>query len=171
MDNVNYNFEIVELLYSAKKANGNNKRFNKPILILLMAIIECAIYDFVCRINQHRYDSFPNITKSVISHFRNSKDSDELKVLIPRMRSQNLFLATPTDTIYSDLEHLRNVRNRLHIQNKYNTLAPDENRVFRDKELELAQECLEKVFDTFCNVYPRWNNQPISMQDFPRPWL
>lgn len=172
MDNVNYNFEIVELLYSAKKTNGNNSRFNKPIIILIMAIIECSLYDFILRINQYNTDSFPNIHQVVVSYFRNNvRETDELKRLIPQIRSQNLLRVPSGDSLYDDLEYLRKVRNRVHIQNKYYTLNKDEHRVFTESELTKTQECLEKVYDALCNVYPRWQNQPIPMSDFPRPWL
>jgi len=170
MDNVNYNFEIVELLYAAKRETGSNRRFNKPIIILIMAIIECSIYDFIIRINEYSQDSFPNITQTVVSFFRGKKETDELRRLIPLIESQNLFRVPSGDSLYTDLEHLRKVRNRVHIQNKFSTLQQDEAKVFTNAELGRAQECLEKVYDALCNVYPRWQNQPISMNDFPRPW-
>ncbi len=171
MDNVNYNFEIIELLYAAKKVNGNDPRFNKPIIILMMAIIECTLYDFIARINQHRSDSFPNMTQVVISFFRNTKETDELKVLIPQIKSHNLLRVPTLDSLYSDLEHLRKVRNRVHVQNKYGTLHNDESAVFTDAEIIKVQECFVKVYDALCNVYPRWGKQPILMTDFPRPWV
>lgn len=171
MDNVDYNFEIVEILYAAKKQNNNDKHFNKPILILLMAIIECTLYDFILRINQHRSDSFPNITWRAISYFRDAGSTDVLKRLIPQIKSQNLMRVSENDSLYDDLEYLRKVRNRIHIQNKYNLLGRNEYGVFSDPTLEKAQGCLEKIYDALCNVYPRWQNQPISMSDFPRPWL
>lgn len=170
MDNVNYNFEIVCLLYKSKKENSLDIRFNKPIIVFLMAIVECMLYDFVDRIQTHTNDSFPNITQSIISHFRNAKDSDELKILIPRLQSQNLLRANKTDSIYKDLEDLRKVRNRLHIQNKYNLLDKDENKVFTNDILNLAEKTFEKVCEILCNVYPRWKKQPLPMSDFPRPW-
>lgn len=171
MDNVNYNFDVLEVLYSAKKANNNDQRFNKPIILLIMGIIECTLYDFIERIHQYSNDSFPNITQTLVSYFRNKSETDELRVLIPRIRSQNLLRVSQTDTLYSDLEHLRKVRNRVHVQNKYVMKPLDEIDVFTDAEVTRAQQCLEKVYDTLCNVYPRWKNQPIPMTDFPRPWL
>jgi len=171
MDNVNYNFAIIELLYKAKKINGNDTRFNKPIIILIMAIIECVLYDFLIRINQHRIDSLPNITETLVSFFRNSKETDELKIIIPQIKSQNLLKVNSSDTIYSDLEHLRKVRNRLHIQNKYAVLDRDEFMVFTDFELIRAQDCLEKIFSVLCNDHPRWGKPPIPMSEFPRPWI
>jgi hypothetical protein len=171
MDNVNYNFQIIEHLYAAKKVNYDYGHFNKPIIILIMAIIECSLYDFIKRINQHRNDSFPNITQSIIAHIRGANETDELRILIPRIRSQNLLRASVGDSIYDDLDHLRKVRNRVHIQNKYGVLDRDEYMVFTDRELIKAQECLKKVYEILCNVYPRWQNQPIPMSDFPQPWL
>lgn len=171
MDNVNYNFEIIELLYNAKKSANGNRRFNKPIIILIMAIIECSLYDFIIRINRHNHDSFPNITQSIINYFRSSKETDELRIIIPQIKSQNLLRASSTDSVYDDLEHLRKVRNRVHIQNKYQALDRNEYNVFTDSELEKTQRCLIKVFSALCNVYPRWQKQPIPMSDFPMPWL
>ena len=54
IDNVNYNYEIVEKFYKVKKENNNSKYFNKPIILLLASIIECILYDFVKRVNEHR---------------------------------------------------------------------------------------------------------------------
>lgn len=171
MDNVNYNFRIIENLYLAKKASHNPHYFNKPIIILIMAIIECSLYDFIRRINQYRNDSFPNITQSIVAHIRGANETDELKILIPRIKSQNLLRVPVGDTLYDDLEHLRQVRNRIHIQNKYNVLNKDEYAVFTDNDLAKSQECFKRVCEVLCNVYPRWQNQPIPMSDFPQPWL
>lgn len=173
MDNVNYNFEIVEILYKAKKENNNDCRFNKPIIILLMAMIECMLYDFMIRIYTYTNDSFPNITPSIILYLRNKKLTDKLRVLIPRVQSQNLLCVPPSDPLYSDLEHLAKVRNRVHIQNinhLLDKLNKDEVYVFTDRELKRAERSFEKVCEVLCNTYPRWGNQPLSMTLFPRPW-
>lgn len=172
MDNVNYNFKIVEFLYASKKVNNGSNYFNKSIIILIIAIIECALYDFILRINQHSSDSLPNLPQKIVSFFRDKvRETDELKALISQIRSQNLLRVPINDTLYDDLEHLRKVRNRIHIQNKYSVLDKDEYKVFTELELKKTQECLEKVYDALCNIYPRWHNHPISMSEFPRPWL
>lgn len=171
MDNVNYNFEVIEILYQAKKANNNDLKFNKPIIVLMMGIIECTLYDFLIRINQYRTDPFPNMPQAVVAYLRKTRETDELKYMLPKIKSQNLLQALPTETLYDDLERLRKVRNRVHIQNRYNMQPLDEGRVFTNAELQCAQDCLIKVYDTFCNVYPRWRNQPIPIADFPTPWI
>ena len=171
MDNVNYNFEILGRLYEAKKAKSNDTHFNKPLIILSVAMVECILYDFIDRINSFSSDPFPNITTADILFFRNSKDTDELKLIIPMIKAQNLLRVSATDTIYEDLEDLRKVRNRLHIQNKYHSLPKDEDAVFTDYKLKLAEKCFEKICEVLCNVYPRWGKDPLPMADFPRPWL
>ncbi len=171
MDNVNYNFEIVELLYKAKIDNGNDKHFNKPIIIHLVGIIECILYDFEGRIRGFRNDPFPSITPEEVEYVRSEKYTDELKKLIPRFKEQNLLRVASGETLYDDLEHLRKVRNRVHIQNRYGTAPRDEINAFTNTELVKTQECFEKVCNVFCNVYPRWNKNPMPMEDFPRPWI
>lgn len=171
MDNVNYNFQIIETLYLAKKKNDNDLLFNKPIIILIMAIIECMLYDFIIRIHTYKNDPFPNITQSIVSYLKKTSQTDQLKIIIPRIKSQNLLRASVGDSIYDDLECLRNVRNRIHIQNKYNILSEDEYDIFTESNLKKAEQCLERVCDVLCNVYPRWNRIPLSMNNFPRPWI
>ena len=169
-DNINYNFEIVQLLYVAKQNAGDNTKLNKPIIILLVAIIECMLYDFIIRINFHKTDSFPNITNVIIAYFRNIKTRDELRYIIPHLQTHNLLRVPVGDSTYIDLEHLRHVRNRVHIQNRNDVLNRDEYNVFTNSELQKAEKCFERVCEILCNVYPRWGNSPIPMTDFPRPW-
>ena len=171
MDNTNYNFEVLEALYLAKKQHNNSSHFNKPIIITFISMIECMLYDFTIRIKTHTRDHIPNIAQSVINYFKRLGGTDKLDILIQRIKSQNLLRAPAGDTIYDDLEHLRQIRNRTHIQNRYNLLDRDEHRVFIDSEVKLAEKCFERVCEILSNVYPRWYRQPLSMVDFPRPWL
>lgn len=171
MDNTNYNFKIIENLYASKKQSINDQHFNKPIILHLMAIVECMLYDFFDRIRVFTNDPFPNITAETVSDIRSMKETDELKRLLPPFESRNVLQAPAGDTIYTDLEHLRIVRNRIHIQNRYNLLANNEVNVFTEDELALTERCFEKVCESLCNVYPRWNKKPLPMTDFPRPWL
>ncbi|RPI14976.1 MAG: hypothetical protein EHM58_15285 [Ignavibacteriae bacterium] len=177
MDNVNYNFEIVELLYEAKRQQHDDARFNKPIIILLVAIIECILYDFIERLKQRTIDPI-NVRNQIIDFFKNASGVDELKKIIQRIESQNLLHVAKGDSLYKDLDYLRKVRNRLHIQNKYNELDcgkendkyKDEANVFTHSALQKAQHCLEYIIDFCCNHNPRWNKVALPMSEFPRPW-
>jgi hypothetical protein len=106
-----------------------------------------------------------------VAFIRGSNITDELKRIIPRIKSQNLLCVSDNGTLYKDLEYLRNIRNRVHIQNRYRTLDKDELNVFTEKNLKKAEQCLEEVCEVLCNVYPRWNRDPLPIKDFPRPWV
>ncbi len=172
MDNVNYNFTIIEHLYAARETSAAPSYLNKPIVLLLLAIIECALYDFLMRIRQRTSDPLPNLSQTIIGFLKGTSRSDELSVLLTRFRSQNLLRVKVGDTLYDDLDNLRHCRNRLHIQNRYTSPLPnDEDAVFTDDTLQRAEVSFERVIEILCNVYPRWNKQPLPMRDFPRPWL
>jgi len=170
MDNVNYNFQITELLCRVKKQNGNNPLFNKPIILLTVATIECILYDFIKRVTEYSAEEIPNLEEEAILDTR-AKTIDQLEVLIAHARKNNLLRASPQDNLYDALTHLRKIRNRIHIQNEPQQLDRDEYRVFTDTALQKAGTCLERICEVLCHVYPRPNREFVSMADFPRPWL
>lgn len=168
MDNVNYNFRILEILYAAKRQNNNNL-FIKPIVVIIISIIECMLYDFIERIQIHTADKIPNLAQSIISYIKGKK-IDDFEKAIRQVEKQNLLRTSNNDTIYSDLDLLRKIRNRVHIQNKEQQLDEDDYCVFTESNLRLAEKTLERVCEILCNTYPRWDKQPLPMSDFPRPW-
>ncbi|MFC1626850.1 hypothetical protein ACFL1P_01450 [Patescibacteria group bacterium] len=170
MDNVNYNFEIVKILYKSKEENNNSHYFNKPIILMLMAMTECMMYDFIDRINGFRWDSFPNITSAVVLSIRSLGKTDVMKKLIKRARITDLFQILPDETLYDDLDYLNQVRNRIHIQNRFHFSHKDESRVFTNVTLQKAEKSFKNVCEILCNVYPRWDKTPLPMSNFPDPW-
>ena len=169
MDNVNYNFKILEALYTAKKQN-NTDFLIKPIIITIISIVECMLHDFIERIQNRTADSLPNLTQSIIDYIKGKK-IDDFEKAIKQVQKHNLLRASNKDKIYSDLDLLRRVRNRIHIQNKGEQLDKDDCRVFTTENLRLAENILERVCEILCNTYPRWGKQPLPMSDFPSPWL
>lgn len=67
MDNVNYNFDVLEKLYEAKKTLSNTRLMNKPIIVQIVSIIECCLYDFLTRIKQRTKDPL-NVEDSIIEY-------------------------------------------------------------------------------------------------------
>ena len=82
----------------------------------------------------------------------------------------NLLRVAENDSLYDELEHLRKVRNRMHIQNAQYQLDKDECNVYTDENLLITQNLLERICEVLCHVYPRPNRDFISMAHFPRPW-
>src|SRR5260370_40723366 len=74
-DNIVYNFEILWELYKAKGGAEQSRKqyYNKPITLLIVAIIECIFDDFINRVGQHVYDKIPNLTNKEIGLIRAKK--------------------------------------------------------------------------------------------------
>lgn len=173
MDNVNYNFQIVETLYDARRTSSKKDLFNKPITLILVSITECLLEDFVVRIRTHVSDVIPNLPQRIILSIKGLQ-MDQFEHIIAQARKHNLLRVAVNDTIYDDLEYLRLARNRIHIQNTRDLgqrLDKDEILVFTDTTRERAEKIFERTCEILCNVHPRWGNVPIPMVDFPRPWI
>ncbi len=168
MDNVNYNFQIIETLFKIKMNHDGNEQLNKPIILILAAIIECILYDFIRRVTEHRKELIPGLDEKIIDDTRD-KICDQFEPLIAHARKHDL-LQDNHGKIYQDLDFIRKLRNRIHIQNRQEQLDRDEFKIWTDANIMLASQALEKVCDTLCNTYPRPNEELISMIDFPRPW-
>lgn len=172
MDNVNYNFEILCALYDAKRMAGNDAKFNKPIIVTIVSIIECMLFDFVDRIQGHVYDKVPNLEAATIADLKSKKGIDVLEKLITQAKKHNLLrVGAGRDKFYSDLDMLRKLRNRTHIQNMFWYPPPNEVHAFSATNLRIAERVFLLVIEAMCNAYPRWDRGPIPMVEFPKPWI
>jgi len=169
-DNVNYNFEIIEKLYEAKRRFEGDTKFNKPIIILFMAIVECAFFDYFYRVKEHVYELIPNLAMETIGYIRSLGKADLFGTLIIRVRSQNILKVLKDDSLYDDLDLLGKVRNRVHIQNKHGELEKDEANVFTDARLKMAERAFVRTITILETNYPRKDMQPLPMNEFPCPW-
>lgn len=165
-DNIVYNFEVVWELYEAKSRSADKRKYNKPITIILVSIIECILDDFAYRIRGHVNDIVPNISRADIDTFKTRK-YDKLDHYIAASRRFNLF--NQSSNFYDSVDDLRKARNRIHIQNSNNQLAADEYNVFTDALLLKAQNALEVVIETMIIKFPR-NNRAVSPHSVPLPW-
>lgn len=166
MDNVNYNFRIVEHLCCAKKTS-QILIFNKPIIVIIISIIECILYDFLRRINQHTQEIIPGLDLNDTK----TKVLDELSPILSHVKKHNYLQEKVGENLYDSLDQLRVLRNRIHIQNRSNQLDKDEHKIWTQKNLKLAGHCLERICKVLCINYPRPNKNSISFSNFPRPWL
>ena len=84
---------------------------NKPIIIIIASICEAIFYDFYLRIRALSKEGAKNL------------DSD----IIDQIRAENI-------------DKLRKLRNRVHIQNKKKHFEPDENVAFSYKRKIMAEK-------------------------------
>src|SRR2546428_11947745 len=126
-DNIVYNFEILWELYKARGVKqSRTPYYNKPITLLIVAIIECIFDDFINRVGQHVYDRIPNLTSKEIILIQ-AKKLDKLEHYISIAKKYSLFERDAS--FYETLHFLRRARNRFHIQNSLHHLDPNESKV------------------------------------------
>ncbi len=167
-DNILYNMEILWTLYDAKNDSPPLRKmhFNKPIMLVIVAIIECFLDDFVDRIQEHVSDKLPNVTKTEVAEFRKKK-LEKFEHYIATARKYNFF--EQPKNFYTALEFLRDVRNRLHIQNTKNKLDKDEHKIFNDLNLHVAEKVFDVIFKTMMEKFPRGVSQ-TTFDVTPAPW-
>lgn len=176
-DNIKHNVQEVFFLYKIKKENCSNtkeKQFlNKHISIILVAIIEAILYDFVVRLSDAT-NQFPLIIddkkrkdiKKYISEQKVSYESKKLGSKMLRVKNYSLSqilkllqkfeLLEPKDSpVYNTLEEATHFRNRIHIYNWFNNFETDEKYVFTDKRLEILEKLVVYVLTTMEAKYSR----------------
>ena len=167
-DNIVYNYEILWELYKASGAEQSRRYYyNKPITLLIVAIIECIFDDFINRVGQHVYDKIPNLTSKEINLIR-AKKLDKLDHYISIAKKYNLF--DRDASFYDILDFLRRARNRFHIQNSLHQLDANESKVFTTSTRIEAEKAFEIVLETMMVKYPRKHSHSISFMNVPLPW-
>jgi len=108
------------------------------------------------------------ITASVLSYVR-GKRIDKLEHYISSAKKHSL-LGPPTEAIYDDLEQLRKLRNRVHIQNEKNDFEPNDSQAFsRDRQIS-AERTLERLMKVVSTNHPRAAGVGSHVNDFQLPW-
>lgn len=174
-DNINYNLKILEKLYSCRAdlKVHEQKLLNKPIILLLVAITEAALYDFInVRAKLLTSEGITGVAAAVLADMR-SKDLSDFSKFIASFRKHDLFDKGEDKAIYDMLDRLRILRNRIHIQNTKGAVDEaerNESKVFTPGALTNAEEILEFVFRFFASKYPRPEKFSSFVSAFPCPW-
>ncbi len=143
-DNIVHNLSILRELYAIQSNGGRAATlFRKPIIVLIGAIAEAILYDlYVVKISTFTCEGVPNIPDNVLDEIRD-KTIDEFAKYISNARSKQLLGDDPQ--IYDDLDDLRKLRNRIHIQNTKNHFEPDEYKAYTDARQVMAERTLETL--------------------------
>jgi len=178
-DNIEYNLEILSTLYKARGIARNTKQyFIKPIIIILAAIIECILDDFVIRIQMRGSDPLPNLTEKQIADFKYKSKGQVQRIKIMEKFDHYIKISERHDIFdrgvrfYEALNLLKDIRNRIHIQNRKNVLDKNEFNVFTEINLIKAEKVFEIIIETMFNKFPRRDISELefNVSDFPYPW-
>ena len=128
-DNINYNLVILRQLYKClndlKKEEKN--LLYKPITIIIVSIIEALLYDFIeIRIKTHTREGVGKLHTKTLEAIRKSK-FDNMSKYIDCVEKYKLLRFKK---IYTNLDDLRKLRNRVHIQNTKKDFEVNEDEVW-----------------------------------------
>lgn len=169
-NNVVYNFNAIEFLIVDAIKSKFPSYYYKPLTLMLMSIIECALYDFLWRVKQAKIEG--------VSVTNNQKKEIE-SITIPNMLQNYLnickkrkLLGTESSDIYERLQQHIEYRNRVHIQNRKNYSPRNESKLWTSHKVITTGNLLRDIFIYLCKKYPRpssFHSNP-NLNLFPTPW-
>lgn len=166
-DNINYNLEILKVLYEGYSNLSNGEKLIKPIVILNTAISEAILFDFV--VNRLKRPFRTEILFTNISDILKDTDLKKFEHYITQAEKYDLFELKDTN-FYNALRSLGKKRNRIHIQNDKWEEPHDEYIIFDEKLKILSEKVLEKILNTMMTKYPRRKEYHGFVNDFELPW-
>jgi hypothetical protein len=167
-DNINHNLKVLEVMYKHyAAANDAEKRLLcKPIVVMLVALIDAVFYDLHTRIKTFTREGVENVIASSIAYIRSQKNIDDFGKYIASAKKHSL-IEPSGDKLYDDLDELRKLRNRIHIQNTRNYLPRNEYDAFSADKKLLAEKAVEKTFRVMTKKYAR---KLDYVDNFNLPW-
>ena len=168
-DNIIYNLKIIFALYEASERTPQRAIiFYKPLIVLMVSIIEALMYDLVYRLHDAT-NHFPvNLIKkkAEIKRWTENKKvplerSSSIKIIKYKMPEAVSFFkkyeifGPANATIYSELVAAAGMRNRIHIENYQRRFERDENAVFTKNRLEAIERIFEHILDIMGTLYVR----------------
>jgi hypothetical protein len=169
-DNINHNLQVLKLLYDYYKDGTEHQKrlLCKPIILILVSIVEAILHDFHARIKNLTGEGVKNLAVSTIIYIR-GKRHDVLEKYIISARKHDLF-DTNNAEFYDQMDELRKLRNRIHIQNEKDDYEQDEHRAFNEQRKILAEKVLEKVVKIMAGKHSRSGHVAGHVSDFQFPW-
>ncbi|MGC2780595.1 MAG: hypothetical protein WA418_33660, partial [Bradyrhizobium sp.] len=133
--------------------------------VFLVSIIDAVLFDLHWKIKTFTKEGVKNILKSSIEYVRTLKNMDTFEKHIVSARKHSLLGADAP--LYADLDTLRRLRNRIHIQNAKKDFERNEADAFNAARKLLAEKALEKTLRFMSANYARDLNM---VNDFTLPW-
>lgn len=165
-DNINSNLKTLRVLYEmCDEDTARRKHLRKPIIITLVSVAEAMLYDFIRRVQSG--ERVPTLPKTILQALK-GKDYSKLTNLVSGAKTHDLFQADAQ--LYEQIEELRQLRNRVHIQNERNHFERDELRAFSAARQIRAEEVLEYIAKFLAANHPRNASLHGYVGDLQCPW-
>jgi hypothetical protein len=181
-DNIAYNFKVVFALYEDKARSSDPDIYNKPLIVQMVSILECLMYDFVVRLEQATNQWPAQIPMEKRARIKARLTSETVKVdveysdqtaTIQRVRNYsfdqllNIFeefeLFGPSGhSIYTRLKDAGRLRNRIHIFNWFGNYEARESETYSNAKLAEIELLLDAFLRFMSTKYPR-SDSPIGI--------
>lgn len=168
-DNINHNLDILSVLYRHfEEAEKKEKELLcKPIIIFLVSIADAIVYDLFWRVKAHTIEGVPKLTKKAKTGIiLNKFDRFHSRLVFAK---KNKIFGTSQD-LYSHLEGLIKLRNRIHIQNEKNAYEANEIEAFTIKRKRIAETAVEKLMRLMTKKFKRKKGARGYVRKFQCPW-
>ncbi len=166
-DNINFNLEVLKVLYKGYKKLPDGKKLIKPIVIINTSIAEAILYDFIEN-RIRKANRTERLFVEILDVLLNKK-LDKFENYIDQAKKYDFFELKDTN-FYDAMHSLRKKRNRVHIQNTKWEKPHDESEVFNERSKILSEKVLEKILNTMTFQYPRRKEYHGFVADFELPW-
>jgi hypothetical protein len=169
--NIVHNLKALTLLYRSFQSASDNEKLIlcKPIIVFIGAVAEAVIFDLHYRIHSFTREGVRSLPRKAIDAIRaTSTKKDEFYWLIRKCQDNEVF-GQPDHHLYKDLNELRLLRNRIHIQNKEDNLEEYEIDAFTLERKLRAERTLEHVLRIMTEKYGRGDSLRY-VDDFELPW-
>lgn len=167
MDNVDHNFTIIQHIL-----NTNSLMVFKPVIVLTASIIECILYDFLTRIQEHSREKIVNLSTNEIALIKNKELPNAFYNYIQLYKKHSIF--NNCEGLYAKMEKICEMRNRIHIQNLKQQPPVKEYEIWNKKNAIETGEVLRCIVLYLAKNHPRpdhFHDAPdISEDKFPFPW-
>jgi len=165
-DNINRNLDTLRLFYTLGAEDSSKwPLLRKPIIVILVSIAEAIVYDFISRIQSKEYVA--TLPPETVAALR-EKDFLKLTNLIKGAKKFDLFKAN--DDFYEQLDELRKLRNRVHIQNEKRHFERKEAVAFNGARQREAETALEYIAKFLAAEHPRGATTHGFVADLNLPW-
>lgn len=169
-NNVVYNFNLIEFLIEDAKKSKYQSYYYKPIIVIIMSIIECSLYDFLWRVKQAKIEGI-HVTTKQKNAIESTNISNALQSYLDICKKQEI-LGEKSSDIYARLQKHIEYRNRIHIQNRKRYSPSKEQKLWTKSKVINTGNLLREIFTYICKKYPRpdkFHSSP-NLNLFPAPW-
>lgn len=164
-DNVHYNLIDLAELYRIKRTRvhmSHSGSIIKPKIMIISSCIEAILYDFFQKASRDKR----SIARASTVDLKKFVKAKTFYSLIESLKDLDSIF---TESLIEDLDEVRLIRNRIHLQRRPNMPYVKDRRVFTEQQLSLSERSLESLLITVTENFSR-NLKKSYTKSYQLPW-